>query len=148
LTLAGEIAGLDTLFLDTAPIIYYIEAHPQYGPLVKQAVELFQAGKPKALTSVITITEVLPKPVSSNNEELVKKFKTFLIRESNIRLLGISRSIAERAGRLRGKYGSLRTLDALQLAAAIEGGADAFLTNDVKLKQISEIKIIVLKDYS
>lgn len=27
------------IFLDTAPIIYFIEAHDQFGPLVKQVVE-------------------------------------------------------------------------------------------------------------
>jgi len=30
---------------------------------------------------------------------------------------------------------------------ALEGGAEAFLTNDRKLKQIQELKIICLKDY-
>ena len=32
-------------------------------------------------------------------------------------------------------------------ASAIEVGADAFLTNDKKLKKVEEIKVIVLKDY-
>jgi len=30
---------------------------------------------------------------------------------------------------------------------AIDVGADAFLTNDKKLKQIEKIKVLVLKDY-
>ena len=33
-------------------------------------------------------------------------------------------------------------------SAATSVGADAFITNDVKLKQVSEIKAIVLKDYT
>jgi predicted nucleic acid-binding protein len=147
LTLADKIAGLDSIFLDTAPIIYYIEAHPQFGPIMKKAVEMFKAGKPTALTSVITITEVLPKPISSNNEALVKLFMAFLGQGINLKLLEISQSIAERAGRLRGKYSFLRTLDAIQVSASIEAGADAFFTNDLKLKSISEISILVLKDF-
>ncbi len=33
-----KLAQINSLFIDTAPIIYYIEAHPQFGPLVKKAV--------------------------------------------------------------------------------------------------------------
>jgi len=62
-------------------------------------------------------------------------------------LLDISSDIAELAGKLRGRYTSLRALDAIQIAVSINVKADAFITNDVKLKQIEESKVIVLKDY-
>jgi len=55
--------------------------------------------------------------------------------------------MAELAGKLRGRYTSLRALDAIQIAVSINIKADAFITNDVKLKQIEESKVIVLKDY-
>jgi len=51
-------------------------------------------------------------------------------------------SIAERAGKLRGQYSYLRAIDAIQISVAIDVGADAFLTNDKKLKQIREINVI------
>jgi len=41
----------------------------------------------------------------------------------------------------------LKALDAIQLATAFEIEADAFLTNDEKLKKIEGLKILVLKDY-
>jgi len=59
----------------------------------------------------------------------------------------ISDAIAETAGNLRGHYSFLKTVDALQLAAALDVGADAFITNDIKLKNINKLPIIVLKDY-
>jgi len=59
----------------------------------------------------------------------------------------ISASVAERAGRLRGQYPELRAVDAIQISGAVEVEADAFLTNDKKLKKINEIKVLVLKDY-
>lgn len=62
-------------------------------------------------------------------------------------MIEISVDIAERAGKLRGQYLFLRAIDAIQVSAAIDLGADAFLTNDVKLKQIKEIKVLVLADY-
>ena len=60
----------------------------------------------------------------------------------------ISTAIAERAGRLRGKYPSIKTMDAIQISAALEIKSDAIRTNDKKLKQIDEIEIVMLSDYS
>jgi predicted nucleic acid-binding protein len=48
---------------------------------------------------------------------------------------------------LRGRYPILRALDAVQLAAALDAGADAFLANDKKLQRVKEIKVLVLADY-
>jgi len=48
---------------------------------------------------------------------------------------------------LRGQYPGIRTIDAIQISVAIDVGADVFLTNDKKLKQIKELKVLVLKDY-
>lgn len=146
--LLDEISKLTTIFIDTAPIIYYIEDHPKFGRLVKKIVESFQSGRIKAYSSVITITEVIPKPISNRQEDLAKQFIDFLKNGKNIEIVDINDKIAETAGRLRGKYRSLKALDAIQISAAIEMGVDAFLTNDNKLRSINEIKIIVIKDFS
>jgi len=147
MNLSDELDQLQTVFIDTAPIIYYIEAHPQFGPLAKEIVDSFRSGKLIALSSVITLVEVLPKPIERGNDELARKFSKFLKTGKNIKLLDISADIAELAGRLRGQYKSLRALDAIQIAASISAGAGAFITNDVKLRQIKEVKSIILKDF-
>lgn len=100
-----------------------------------------------AFSSVITLTEVLSKPFEAGDEKLASKFANFLKRGKNLSLIEISTSIAERAGILRGRYPDIKALDAIQISAAIDVGADIFVTNDQKLKQISEIKVLVLKDY-
>jgi predicted nucleic acid-binding protein len=147
MTLSEELSQFHSIFIDTAPIIYYIEAHPQYGPLVKDVVAAFQSGILNAFSSVITIVEVLPKPIEAGNEILAKKFTEFLIAGKNISLMEITLRIAESAGTLRGRYPFLRAMDAIQIAASLEAQADAFITNDAKLKRLSEIKVIVLKEY-
>jgi predicted nucleic acid-binding protein len=147
MTLADELSELDTVFMDTAPIIYHIEAHSVFGALSKEIFDFCQNGKLSVFSSVITLAEVLPKPVEIGNNKLARKFAEFLRYGKNIRLIEISANVAEKAGKLRGKYSSLKTMDALQIAASLDTGADALITNDVKFKQISEIKAIVLKDY-
>jgi predicted nucleic acid-binding protein len=147
MSISDELAKVDTIFIDTAPIIYYIEAHPQFGPLTMEIVNAFQSGKVVAFSSVITLAEVLPKPIEAKNERLAKKFIEFLKYGKNLSLVEISIEIAEKAGRLRGSYPEIKAMDAIQISAAIDVGADVFITNDKKLKQIKEIKILVLKDY-
>jgi len=147
MNLSDELDRLQTVFIDTAPIIYYIEAHPQFGPLAKEVVDSFQSGKLIAFSSVVTLVEVLPKPVESGNDELARKFSKFLKTGKNIKLLDISAEIAELAGNLRGRYPSLKAMDAIQIAVSINAGADSFVTNDVKLRNIKDLKVIILKDY-
>lgn len=113
----------------------------------KEVVDSFQSGRLSAFSSVITLTEVLPKPIEVGNEKLARKFAEFLKYGRNISLIEISTDVAERAGKLRGQYPGIRTIDAIQISVAIDVGADVFLTNDKKLKQIKELKVLVLKDY-
>ncbi|HEC79524.1 MAG TPA: PIN domain-containing protein [candidate division WOR-3 bacterium] len=143
--LVEEINKIKSIFIDTAPIIYYIEAHPEFGPLVKQIMEILSQGRLTVFSSVLTLTEVLVKPVQLGREYLVVEFINFLT--NGLCLVEIDPIIAERAGRLKGKYFSLRTLDALQISAALSVNVDAFLTNDKNLTQIEEIRILLLKDY-
>jgi predicted nucleic acid-binding protein len=146
-TLSEDLLRLQSLFFDTAPIIYYIEAHPQFGPLSKEAVQAVQNGNLTGYSSVITLSEVLAKPIQDGEEALARRFAAFLRAGKNFHLIDISADIAHRAGELRGKYPALRTVDSIQVASALSAGAEGFLTNDGKLKQITEIQVLILKDY-
>jgi len=145
--LSEKIAKHDSIFIDTAPFIYFIEAHKQFGPLTREIFTSINALKIKGITSVLTLTELLPKPISIGNNELAGIFSEYLRRGNNLELIEISADIAEEAGILRGRYQSLKTIDALQIAAAVHAKADIFLTNDKGLKKIEEIDIIILSDY-
>jgi predicted nucleic acid-binding protein len=115
MSLSDDLAQIDTVFIDTPPIIYYIEAHPQFGPLAREIVNAFQSGKIVAFSSVITLTEVLPKPIEIKDERLARKFTEFLRYGKNLSLVEVSTDIAERAGRLRGRYPDIKALDAIQI---------------------------------
>lgn len=147
MTLSEELNRIRSIFIDTAPIIYYIEAHPQFGPLVKEVVNASQSGNLNLYSSVITLVEVLPKPIERGDEKLARKFAEFLKHGRNLTMIEISEGTAEVAGRLRGRFPFLKTVDAIQLASALEIGAEAFITNDMKLQQFNELKVLILKDY-
>jgi predicted nucleic acid-binding protein len=47
----------------------------------------------------------------------------------------------------RAAYG-LRTPDSLQIAACFTHGAEAFVTNDRRLRRVKEIEIVMLDDFT
>src|SRR3989338_9904427 len=102
MNLSEELNHINTIFIDTAPVIYFIEAHPQFGSLAKEVVNAFQTGSLTAFSSVIPLTEVLSKPSETGDETLAKKFAEFLKHGRNLTLLEITLSISERPGKLRG----------------------------------------------
>ncbi len=63
----------------------------------------------------------------------------------NLKIRPIDTEVAEKAAELRAKY-DIRPPDALQVGASLGENADAFVTNDRKLKRIREIKIVVMEE--
>lgn len=135
------------IMFDTAPIIYFIEEHKNFGGITEEILGLIRENREYyAFSSVITLAEVLAQPLRKSNKQLVEKYRQFLLNASNFTLYSIDPIIAEKAAELRAKY-EIRMPDAMQLAVAIENGATLFITNDKDLKKVEEIEVLVLEDY-
>ena len=132
--------------LDTAPVIYFIEEHPTYHPVLRPVFVEIDRGNIAAMTSTITLLEVLVHPFRAGNETLAGKYRDILLFSEGLTTFEILHDVSEMASRLRARY-SLRTPDAIQIAVGILYGATHFLTNDPNLKKISDIKVIILDDY-
>ena len=131
------------IFLDTAPLIYYMEGRNGY---VQKLHELFSIKSHcQFITSVITLSEVLVLPLRENNTILATQYENILTHAENIDIYGINIQVAKDSARLRAKY-TIKTPDALQLATAQYSSADYFLTNDLRLKSINDLNIITLSD--
>ncbi len=137
--LYGTVVGLDT-----APLIYFIEKHPTYLPLLLPFFEALDRGDFQVVTSTLTLTEVLVHPYRDGNQTLAEQYFHMLLNARNLRMVPLSPAIAAEAARIRAAY-QLKTPDAIQLATAKEGGATAFLTNDVGLAGIPELRLVVLE---
>lgn len=134
------------IFLDTAPLIYFIEKNVSYIDVVKPVIALIDSQQARGMTSTITLLEVLVLPLREGNKKLAGQYKTILLSSSDLETCEITNAISERAAVIRAKYG-FKTPDAIQLATAIVRKADYFLTNDAALKRVKEIKVIVLQDH-
>ena len=131
----------DKVFFDTAIFIYALEAG------LKEAQDILEnaIASDSAVTSTITLMEYSTGAFRRNDKDSLKRFQRFL-EDNYIAVTEISRKIALRAGELRGEHSSLKSMDALQLACAIENKCDVFYTNDIRLKRINlpEIEVRTL----
>lgn len=129
-----------SVYFDTAPIIYFLENHPQwYGRLESFLYEGIQQ-EFKFVTSVITNIEYLVVPTRNLNLVAINNYWDFL-RSLDVQVLQIDREIAGVAVGLRAKYASLKTADAVQLAASLHASCDIFLSNDKQLLQVEEVPV-------
>jgi predicted nucleic acid-binding protein len=135
-----------SVFLDTAPLIYFIEKHPVYHPVVKPVIIQIGALAIEGLTSTITLLEVLVHPLRDGNNRLADKYKAILLYSNGLTTHEVSHEISARAASLRAKYG-LKTPDAIQLATAMQYQADYFLTNDPALRKVRDMDVLVLDDF-
>ena len=139
-----ELENVSKIALDTAALIYYIEMHPTYLPLVEPTIDAMDRSEVVGITSTITLVEVLVLPLREKDFDLVQEYQSILL-HSNLQLISVSEDIAQKAAEIRAAY-NLRTPDSIQIATAIVKGADLLITNDKNWQRITEIAVVVLDD--
>jgi len=132
--------------LDTAPFIYYIEEVTPYADLLDPVFVLLENHALRAVTSAVTLAEILAKPFADKNFSLADEIKFTLQSFASLSVVTIDEKLAEAAALIRARY-TLRLPDALQIAAAIQDEATLFLTNDKRVKKVDTIEILLLSDF-
>jgi predicted nucleic acid-binding protein len=143
--LDDALSGVSRLGFDTPPVIYFVESYPQYDALVTEVFQRIDRSLLSGYTSVITLSEVLVQPLLHGDTHLQNEYRDLLLNSENFSMLPIEPSIAESAAGLRARY-RLRTPDALQIAAALAAGCEAFLTNDVTLRRVTDLEVLILDE--
>ena len=133
------------VFIDTAPIIYFLENSSIYMESMKKFFTRCMKEHIQIVTSTLTIEEYLVSPYSKGKLEYVDNFKRF-IEYMNIEVVDIDSSIAEQGAKIRGQYKNFKAMDALQIATAIVSGCDMFFTNDKQLRQEKELPCMTMDD--
>ncbi len=136
----GKIVGVDTMVF-----IYHLEDHPAYAGITEYIFKSIEARKYAAVTSVITLIELLFKPMREGNDAAAQDYRELLLTFPNLRIVNLDANISEKASYFRAKYG-ITTPDAVQIATVMSQGGAAFITNDESLAKIEEIRVILLDE--
>jgi predicted nucleic acid-binding protein len=128
--------------------IYQFANHPKYSPLTNSIFDKLNHRQIKASTSTISLIETLVLPERRQQPELVEEYTKVFDLLPNLNVISIDKPVAHLTAKLRATYPNIRTPDAIQLSTAILAGCKIFVTNNIKLKQVTQISVLVLSEYN
>ena len=134
------------IFIDTAPLIYLIEGEETFAAAVEKQLNQWITAENNLTTSTLTLLELLVVPKRQKNKQLVRKYRALLLDILSEPLIPLSEAISEIAAQIRGENG-FKTPDSIQLATALYTGADVFYTNDKRLSNFPDIKILTIESH-
>jgi predicted nucleic acid-binding protein len=137
------LGGVKRLFLDTAPVVYFVEQNPEFiarvAPIFAR-LDLDIMG----VVSAVTLAECLVFPIKRGLKDLENAFEE-IVNSDRVEFVVADQEIAKLTATIRAKY-NFQLPDSMQIATAIVSGCDAFLTNDIALKKMTGIEVIVVSD--
>ena len=129
--------------LDTNVFIYQLEANPQYLALTDPMFSWVERPGSKAVTSTITMMELLVHPYRELGGARVDEFYGLLSTYPNLDWIAPNLEIADLAARIRARH-RLQSPDALQAATAACSKATGLITNDPVFERVDSFETLVL----
>jgi len=129
--------------LDTNVFIFQVEENPRYLELVNPIFVWLEESEARAVTSTITMLELLVQPYRLSDVDRVNKFYALLSTYPNLEWIAPTLEIADLAARLRAEH-NLRTPDALQVATAVACQATGFVSNDPVFQRVAGLEVAIL----
>jgi predicted nucleic acid-binding protein len=122
-----------TVYLDTNIFIYTVEGYVPEAAILRELFAALEDGRFTAVTSELSLAEVLVKPFELGHEDVAAAYTELLTSSDRLAVLPIDRAILVEAARQRAALG-MRMPDAIHVATALATGCELFLTNDRPLK--------------
>lgn len=125
-------------------MIYSVEKHPDYWPLLQPLWRASKAGAVEIISSELVLLETLVGPLKNADASLSATYEQLLL-STEVRLIPITMPVLKEAARLRAEAG-LRTPDAIHAATAVALGITHFITNDRTFRRVSGLPLVILSD--
>jgi predicted nucleic acid-binding protein len=147
LALADELTVGDSVAFDSDALIYYVERHQRFHPVVAPVIERVARGELRAHVSAVTLIEVLVRPLREGQSELAERYRQILTSPSYFTLHSVTQPLAERAAAVRAEY-RIATADAIVAATALEAECDFLITNNREhFRNLVGTRVLVIDDF-
>ncbi len=144
--LAQRLRQAKHIALDTSVFIYAFEQHPLYGPLAHIVFRAVSTGQCRAVVSILALGEVLVGAKRADDDQLVSRYRAVFQYFPGLEMVDVNWTVIEWASGLRARYG-IPMPDAIHLGTALARGATLFVTNDARLKQVTELETVLLSEF-
>lgn len=94
--LAEQLDSLRQIFLDTAPVIYFVEKNPDFAEKVQPLFSKLDEGTLTAVVSPITLAECLVLPYKIHNPDIAQIFSDLLVNSESVLFYPIDEVTAEK----------------------------------------------------
>ena len=131
--------------IDSCIFIYELEANPRYVEWARRMFAWLEKPGQSAVTSTVTMTEVLTLPYQTANEAIVDAYFALVSNYPNLEWIAPDLEIAALAAQLRALH-RLRTPDALQAATALRSGVRGFISNDKAFRRVEGLETLLLDE--
>lgn len=125
------------ILLDTVALIYFLEENERYAKTAEEIFGRIESGELQGILANLAFAELLVPLYRSGNPQAAAGLSNRLINFRNLEVVTLTTEISREAARLRADYG-LRTPDAIHGATAIITQASGILTNDERLKVLTQ----------
>jgi predicted nucleic acid-binding protein len=141
-----ETSSSKKIYLDANVFIYALEGFPEFRKVLTELFLAIDDNKVQAITSELTLAEVLVKPLRDNNLPLIEVYKQATESGAGLSVVSVSRSVLIEAAMLRATT-KLKLPDGIHVATALQTECKLFLTNDERIS-VNGLETLVLGRFS
>ena len=135
----------DHVYLDANVFIYAVEGYEKYSKLCAAILQSIEDMKIHAVTSELTLAEVLVHPLRDQKPEVASIYKDLIQPQFNLKTPPVTRDVLLRAATLRATS-TLRLPDAIHIATAQLNNSEFFFTADKSLKVLPPLRVVTLDE--
>lgn len=130
------------VYLDGVIIIYHLDHTGYLQTTTASRLAAPRSAKDQVVVSDLVRMECRVLAVRHGDGIRLARFDGFFA-DTDVEKIEITTAVFDRATQIRATHG-YKTIDSINLAAALEGGCNVFLTNDVRLGGFSDISVEIL----
>jgi len=131
------------VYVDSNSAIYWFEQIEPFASATAPLWEALQESRLHVVTSVLTLLEVLVKPLRDKDDFLIAVYRKVFLETKDLESMEIVKEVLLLAAQIRADC-RLKTPDAIHAATALQAGATMFLTNDRGFLKVPGLKVVIL----
>lgn len=145
-SLQQTLAEARVMYVDAGVLALHLTGDPRYLPLTRVVLGGLRDGQFAGRTSAITVYQLLVEPYRSGQEETAERVERLVAALPGLEIMPVSATICRQAAQVKAQIGGGLTR-AIQIATALAGDAEVYVTQRSALRRIAGLRIAQLDAY-